>query len=94
MRKYNPPVGVCFPDLVCMAVFAGQQDSLCCPVLTSLCCVLRQVLDEREDRVCLRFNQLLQGEDLLILFVEVLHHCFDVCVCLHGRRIGLIRLEF
>src|SRR5260370_9233145 len=77
-----------------MAVFVGQKDSLCCHVLPSLCCVLRQVLDDREDRVCLLFNQLLQRDDLLILFVEVLQHIFDICVCLHGRSIGLSRLEF
>jgi hypothetical protein len=39
-------------------------------------------------------NHLLQDQDLLILVVEVLHHSFDVCVRLHGRRIGLIRLKF
>ena len=37
-----------------------KQDPLCCHVLPSWCCVLRQVLDDREDRVCLCFNQLLQ----------------------------------
>jgi hypothetical protein len=93
-KEATSPVGDCFPDLMCMTVFVGQQDSLCCPVLPSLCSVLRQVLDDREDRVCLCLNQLLQGEDLLILVVEVLHHCFDVCVRLHGRGIGLIRLQF
>lgn len=85
-KRPYPPVGFCFPGLMCMVVFAVQKDSLCC--------VLHHVLDDREDRVCLRFNQLLQLVDLLILFVEVLYHCFDVCVRLNGRRIGLVRLEF
>src|SRR5258708_10643292 len=58
--------------------------------LTSLRCLLRQVLDEREDRVCLCFNHLLQHKDLLSLVVEGLHHCYDVRLCLHCRLIRLI----